>query len=162
MIGLHTVTVAADINADPVTITCLGLEVSVTFGRDSADGQPTSATASLSIALDTTDDALPAELDIGAVLRVFTSVAGELSTRFVGRVTDIDVGWTESGDETPNTVECSVMAASPLSELGRRVVGDEPWPQELDGARSCSDHVASRDHARPDVLRPGHRGPVGP
>jgi hypothetical protein len=29
-----------------------------------------------------------------------------------------------------------VVAVSTLGELGRRIVGDEPWPQELDGARA--------------------------
>jgi hypothetical protein len=36
---------------------------------------------------------------------------------------------------TPNALVAQILAASPLSELGRRVVGDVPWPQELDGAR---------------------------
>jgi len=118
-----------------VDITCLVDSVAIRHGRDDTTSQPQASTATLDISLDTDTDAQPSGLDVGAKIEVRVTVSGTSYTRFVGRVTDTSVGWDDYGPDTPNRPVLQVLAASELAELGRRVVGDVPWPQELDGAR---------------------------
>lgn len=121
--------------AEQVDMTCLVDSVSLHYGRDDTTTQPEAATATLDVSLDTGDEALPDGLEIGSILRITTTTPETTSVRFVGRITDIALGWDDAGPDTPNALAGQIIAASPLSELGRRVVGDVPWPQELDGAR---------------------------
>lgn len=129
MIGTHVVTIAG------VDVSCLLDEVSINHGRSTTTEQPTASTATLNLDLYGTD--LPAEVEIGAPVLVTTQAApaAPAVARFVGRVTDITLGWDDDGEATPNAGVGQIVAAGPLSDLGRRVVGDEPWPAELDGAR---------------------------
>jgi hypothetical protein len=55
--------------------------------------------------------------------------------RFHGRITDVALGWDDAGQDTPDRPVGQVLATGILADLGRRVVGAEPFPQELDGAR---------------------------
>lgn len=121
--------------AETFDISCLVDSISIHYGRDDTDEQPEAATATLDLSLDSADTDLPTGLEIGAELRVVTDTAATTSTRFVGRVTDINLGWEDEGENTPNALVVQVLAASRLADLGRRVVGDVPWAQELDGAR---------------------------
>lgn len=118
-------------------ISCLVDEVSITHGRDGASGQPDSATATVSFTA-TPVDPLPAVVEIGSVVTVTTTpppgTKGS-STRFVGRVTDLALGWDDNGEDTPDSVTGQLIATAPLADLGRRVIGDAPYAVELDGAR---------------------------
>lgn len=129
MIGVHKVTVG--MAPDAVDVTCLIDSVSIHYGREDTNSQPEASSATLDCSLDTGEDVYPGTLDVGAVVTIST----DNSTRFVGRVTDISQGWEEAGEETPDRVELQVIATGSLSDLGRRIVGDTPWGQELDGAR---------------------------
>src|SRR5207344_159504 len=44
--------------------------------------------------------------------------------------------WEDAGEDTPDLGTCQVVAVSSLGDLGRLLVGDIPWPAELDGARA--------------------------
>jgi hypothetical protein len=135
VIGTHTVTVTPVGGGAPVDVTCLLDSASVTHGRDDTGGQPAASTASLDLSAYTPEDAIPAALEIGATVRILTATASVTSPRFVGRVTDIEYEWDDAGDDTPNRVTARIQAASALADVGRRIVGDAPFPQELDGAR---------------------------
>jgi hypothetical protein len=63
-----------------------------------------------------------------------TAMAGSYR-RFHGRITDVALGWDDAGEDTPDRPVGQVLATGILADLGRRVVGAEPFPQELDGAR---------------------------
>lgn len=135
MIGTTTVTVTPLSTGVAVDLTCLVDDLSIAHGRTDSNGQPEASSATINLSLDTVDDVVPPELDVGAEVRIVTTVAGTQSVRFVGDVTDVNIGWEDTGEDTPNSVTGQVMATNVLASLGRRVIGDVPWPQELDGAR---------------------------
>lgn len=137
MIGTHAVTLVPPAGGAAVDISCLVDNVAIRHGRDDTDTQPEPNSATFDMSLDTDNDAYPPGLDVGGFLTVTTTVPGHpASTRFTGKITDVDQTWTEgAGEDTPNRQELQVIAAGPLADLGRRVVGDSPWPQQLDGAR---------------------------
>lgn len=127
MIGVHSVTV------EGVDISCLVDSVSIQYGRDDTSGQPEAA--SCTVDMDLSGDALPAAVEVGAAMVVATTLAGVDSVRFTGSLTDVNLGWDDEGEQTPNAGIGQLIAVGPLANLGRRVVGDAPFPQELDGAR---------------------------
>lgn len=128
MIGNHVVTVAG------LDLSCLVDDVAIVHGRGTTTAQPAASTATIS--LDLADTELPADVEIGAEVVVTTEpVPGIVLARFRGRVTDLTLGWDDAGEDTPNAGIGQLVAAGPLADLGRRVIGDEPWPAELDGAR---------------------------
>ena len=137
MIGTHSVTVSLPVEgADPVDVSCLVDTVTIHHGRDDTDSQPEASSCSLDMSLDTDTTVLPPELEVGSILRVTTTIPDVVtSTRFAGRITDLDQEWESAGEDTPDRVVVKVIATSALAELGRRTVGDAPWPQQLDGAR---------------------------
>lgn len=80
--------------------------------------------------------AAAAAVSPGSIVRVTTADSeGNDQTRFVGRVTDVTYSWNDAGAETPNRPTGTLTAAAFLADLSRAVIGDEPWPQESDGAR---------------------------
>jgi hypothetical protein len=88
------------------------------------------------MSLDTDTESYPASLDVGGLVTVATALAGHAAvTRFVGAISDIAQTWEAAGEDTPNREALQVIATGPLAALGRRIVGDTPWAQELDGAR---------------------------
>jgi hypothetical protein len=125
-----------------VDLSCWVDDVSIAHGRSETTGQPEGSAATLNLTAGP-DDPLPAELDVGAVVTVVTQLpvadpdtgTPVESMRFSGRVTDVAMGWDDAGTATPSAGVVQVVAVSPLADLGRRVVGAEPFPQELDGAR---------------------------
>lgn len=157
MIGVHTVTLYPDPGspAGAVDISCLLDDVAINHGRDDTASQPEASSATLNLSADTTDTTFPDVLEIGAAIVVATTVAGIESTRFAGRVTDVSLGWEESGDDTPNTLIGQVTAVGSLADLGARVVGDVPWPQELDGARVAAVLAAAGVILDPVTSDPG-------
>lgn len=117
-------------------ISCLVDEVSINHGRDDSGSQPDASSATLTLSPDQTGALpLPAAVEIGATIRVTTTLAGTTYDRFVGRLTDISLGWDDAGEGTPDEGIGQLVATGVLADLGRRVIGDVPWPQELDGAR---------------------------
>ena len=78
---------------------------------------------------------LPPIVDIGAWVIIDTHLAGTAYRRFTGRVTDLTIGWDDAGPDTPDAGIGQIVAVSTLADYARRVVGDVPFPQELDGAR---------------------------
>ena len=121
---------------DPgLDISCLVDEVTIAHGRDGAAGQPEPSTATLDLSAGAAGD-LGDDVDVGAVVIVTTAgTDGAVSTRFAGRLTDLALGWADEAERTPDAGVAQIIAAGELAELGRRVIGSEPWPAELDGAR---------------------------
>lgn len=138
MIGTHVVTVWPITGGPPVDISCLVDTVSIIHGRDDSAGQPNASTVTLGLSFDTRETDLPAAVEIGAGIQVTTTPPGAAapSVRFGGgAITDVVIGWDDMGDDTPNAAVVQLIAAGPLAALGSRVVGAEPFPEELDGAR---------------------------
>jgi len=136
MIGTHTVLVYPQGNAPagtPEDITCLIDQIAIQHGREDTTSQPepSSATADFTVG---PGAPLPAVLDMGAWVKVTTTTDAE-HTRFIGRVSDISVGWDDAGEQTPENGVGQFVAIGGLADYGRRVIGDTPFPQELDGAR---------------------------
>lgn len=118
---------------ESLDVSCLVDEISVVHGRDDSTVQPNASTATVD--LDLRYDVLPELADIGSLLAISTTIGTAESTRFFGRITDLTLGFDDVGEHTPEAVQGQLIAVGMLADLGRRVVGDEPWPQELDGAR---------------------------
>lgn len=135
MIGAYTVGVTPQGSAVVTDITCLCTEITIQHGRDEPTGQPDASTATLEMLL--TDTQLPSALEVGSTVQISTMLTGDVAPRirFKGRISDISLAWEDRGEETPDSGTAQVMAVSFLADLGRRVVGDLPFPQELDGAR---------------------------
>lgn len=134
MIGDHVAWVYPDATlTGGADLSCLIDAVTVTHGRDDTGSQPEASSASVDLTTDL--DPLPAVVEIGAYLKVSTTTVGGTFPRFLGRITDIALGWEDFGEETPDHGVAKLTAVSPLADLGRKVVGDTPFPQELDGAR---------------------------
>lgn len=154
-IGTHKVTVTPVGGGAAVDISCLVDEVSTRHGRDDTDNQPEASSATLDLATDPELGNLPPELEIGATLTVTTTVATTTTTRFLGRITDLVYAWDDYGEDTPDRPVAQVLAASKLADLGRRVVGDVPWPLELDGARVSRIMSAAGMPLNPATSDPG-------
>jgi hypothetical protein len=153
MIGDHTVTLLP-LGSAPVDITCLVDQVAIRHGRDDPDSQPEPSSATLDLSPAADVDTMPGLLEIGAGIRVDTTTITATYTRFVGRVTDLSYGWEDAGEATPDRPQGQVIAVGPMADLGRRIVGDAPWAQELDGAR-----VANVLAAAGVVLDPAYSDP---
>jgi hypothetical protein len=128
MIGLHTVTVGG------IDVSCWVDEVATNYGRDESTGQPDAASATIDLTTDP-DDPLPAAVEIGAAVVISTTLNGVTYRRFTGKLTDIALGWDDAGPDTPEAGIGQLVAVGALADLARRVVGDAPFPAELDGAR---------------------------
>lgn len=131
-IGTHVVMVGPTGSA--VDLSCWVDEVTVNHGRDNSSGQPEPSSCTLTISV-STDDPLPAAVEIGAPLNVSTHLGATSYPRFQGSVTDVSLAWDEAGAATPDTGVGQIVAMGQLATLGRRVVGAAPFPQQLDGAR---------------------------
>lgn len=149
MVGLHTVTVGG---AD---VSCLVDSVAISHGRDDPGSQPEASSATISLTVDARSELLPPVVDVGAAVLVTTQTAGGTFDRFSGSVTDLALGWDEAGAETPDAGLGQIVAVGVLAELGRRVVGDVPWPQELDGARVARVMAAAGITLDPAFSDPG-------
>lgn len=128
---IATVTVGTAPAAEDLS--CLVDDVSLNHGRDDTSGQPDASSATLNFTV-TPEAPLPAAVDVGATITVTITTLATFA-RFVGRITDLTLGWDEAGEDTPDSGVGQIIAIGALADLGRRVVGDLPYPQELDGAR---------------------------
>jgi hypothetical protein len=117
-----------------VDLSCLVDQVTVHHGRDDSGTQPEASTLGLDFTV-TPDDPLPALVEIGSVITVTHATGTLTSQRFRGRITDVALGWEAAGEDTPDNGVGQLTAVGTLADLGRRVIGDVPWPQELDGSR---------------------------
>src|SRR5262245_60825459 len=124
MPGLHAVIVNP--GASQVDISCLVDQVSINYGRDDTDSQPEAASANIELTCSPADP-LPALVEIGAPIRVTTQTTAGTTTRFEGKLTDIALGWEDTGEDTPDSGVGQLVAAGVLADLGRRVVGDIPY-----------------------------------
>ena len=130
MIGLHTVMVYPDATTAPaggVNVTCLVNTVEIAHGRQDATEQPDASSCTME--LDLADTELPVKVEIGALVVVTTTIAAIVHTRFTGRVTDLELAWEDVGEDTPNAGTGQLVATGVLADLGRRVVGAEPFPR---------------------------------
>lgn len=138
-----------------VDVSCLVDQVAIRHGRDDADSQPEASSATLDLALPFDTDTFPGTLEIGAGILVETRAGAATFPRFTGTITDIAYGWEEAGEQTPNRLTGQVIAVGPLADLGRRIVGDIPWPQERDGARVAGIMAAAGEPLDPLYSDPG-------
>lgn len=152
-VGTHSVTLTTLAGA-AVDINCLVDSLSIQHGRADTDSQPDASSCTLELSL-ADGDQLPLGLDVGATIAVTTELAGTDYPRFTGTVTDISQGWDEAGEQTPDMPVVQVIATGPMAALGRRVVGDAPWPQQLDGARVAAILAAAGVVLDPLVSDPG-------
>jgi hypothetical protein len=106
-------------------IECQVLSATIHHGRDDPGSQPEASTAVLELV-----GALPSEAAIGTHIEILAELAGVGYPRFDGEITDVAVGW-----DTVDLTRPRIIAAGYLSRMGRRPIGDVPWPAELDGAR---------------------------
>lgn len=155
MIGTHVVTVA-DPNTPAVTVdlSCFVDRVSIHYGRDDTNTQPDASSATLEISYDAETETLPA-FDISWIVSISTITGGDTFARFVGRVADISQGWDDAGEDTPDRPNSQVIAVGYMADLGRRVVGEAPWPQQLDGARVAAVLSAAGVVLNPVTSDPG-------
>lgn len=109
----------------PDQIECHVLSADIHHGRDDATTQPIASTAVIEVIGD-----LPDTIDIGQPLIVNAVIDNLITPRFVGEITDIRMAWASVDLPTPQ-----IIAAGNLARIGRRIVGDVPWPEELDGDR---------------------------
>lgn len=121
-------------SAASADVSCWVDDVAIVHGRSDTTSAPEASSCTLNLT-SRTGDPLPAVVDVGAAVTVTTTVGTTESTRFTGRVTDVQWGWDDEGKSTPDAGVGQVVAVGLLSDLGRRIVGDTPFPQELDGAR---------------------------
>jgi len=138
MIGTHVVNVAVPGEGLPsgflTDISCLVDAVSIVHGRSDSGSQPAPSSATLDITIGP-GAPLPPVVDIGAGLIVDTVVSGTAHRRFVGKITDVALGWDDAGEATPDSGVGQIVAVSVMADYARTVIGTEPFPQELDGAR---------------------------
>lgn len=143
MIGTARVTYQQSNTTPWYDITCLVESLTIRHGRDDTSSQPEADSCTLTLSLDLNAEEWPPQsgnaplvLDVAATLYVWAYLGPNwFAQRFAGRVTDIDQEWDDAGEETPDNLIIQVMATGVLAEMGRRAIGDEPWPQELDGDR---------------------------
>jgi hypothetical protein len=129
VIGEHVVTVAG------TDLSCWVDELSIRHGRADTTTQPDPSSATVNLSWDAGESPLPDTVGIGAPIYVDTVVAGVARPRFRGRVTDMAVGWDDAGEDTPAAQQGQLSAVGTLSDLGRRIVGDAPFPVENDAQR---------------------------
>jgi hypothetical protein len=132
-VGLHRVRVTPLAGGTAADLDCEAAEVTIRHGRDGPSGQPDASSATITVPASN----LPTGVEVGATVKVDTQ--DDLAAwhpRFSGRVTDLAVTWHPGGgDDLVPVPEATITAVGPLADLGRRKVGDVPWPAELDGAR---------------------------
>jgi len=139
-------------------VSCLVDSIDINHGRDDSTSQPEPASATLDITI-TPEDPLPDVVEVGAVVVITTTALTDsgpaTSQRFVGRVTDMSLGWEDAGELTPDAGTGQIVCVATMADLGRRVVGDAPWPQELDGSRVSRIMAAASAPLDPEWSDPG-------
>jgi len=142
-VGTFRVTYRQIANVSPFyDITCLVDSLTIRHGRDDTNSQPEADSCTLNMSDEhgefwpPTSGNAPFVLDVAGTVYVWAYLGPDwYAQRFQGRITDIDQEWDDAGEDTPDHIRIQVVATGALSEMGRRAIGDEPWPQEIDGAR---------------------------
>lgn len=161
-VGVHTVTLYPLEGGAAVDLSCLVDTVSITHGRNDATTQPDAPSATFELSRDPEGAfPLPATVEVGARLEVTTTIGGHTSPRFVGTITDMALGWEDAGTDTPDAGIGQIIAVGPLAQTARRVIGDVPWPQELDGARVARIMSAAGVVLNPATSDPGTMQIIG-
>lgn len=153
MIGEHTVTVRS--GATSADVSCWVDEVSIRHGRSDTTAQPEPSSATVNLSWDAAEGPLPDVVELGAALDVSTVLPTSTRYRFRGRITDIGLGWDEAGADTPETKAAQLSAVQSLADLGRRVVGDTPFPVENDAQRVARVATLAGMPLNPMVSDPG-------
>lgn len=117
---------AAIIRIEGVAAECEVLRAAMHHGRDDASSQPKGDSATLELV-----GVLPAEAAIGAAIAVLAEWAGSEIPRFAGRITDLAVAW-----DSVDVATATIIAVGELADMGRRIIGDAPYPAESDGTRA--------------------------
>jgi hypothetical protein len=106
-------------------VECAVLQAQIHHGRDDATSQPEASSATFELV-----GPLPPEAVIGARVAILAQLGATTYPRFAGEITDVRLEWDDVDTARP-----TIIAVGDLARLGRRPIGDAPWPQELDGAR---------------------------
>lgn len=132
---------AVEIRFATLDISCECESASIVHGRADPTGQPEASVVSLSMI-----GPIPDGADIGTPVSVVAIHGGIEYSRFAGSITDLGIEWDSVDSPRP-----AIKAAGPLSPMGRKEIGETPWPQELDGARVA--RIVSAAAAPTDPLR---------
>lgn len=116
---------AALVRIEGLALECDVLRAQTHHGRDDPSSQPNADSVTLEIV-----GPLPAAATIGAELEVSAVLGATEYPRFAGRVSDIAIAW-----DSVDVSVATLIAVGELAELGRRIIGDAPYPSETDGAR---------------------------
>jgi len=112
---------------DGLAVECEVLHAVIRHGRDDPTTQPEADAATIELVGE-----LPAVATIGArveLLAVDPWDAGE-HERFAGRISDVRIGWASL-----DVPLATIIAVAELADMGRKIIGDAPYPAELDGTR---------------------------
>jgi hypothetical protein len=104
---------------------CNVLRGVIRHGRDDPNSQPEADAATLELV-----GVLPPEVEVGTALAVVAQFGGVDYPRFAGRISDVAIGW-----DSIDVPIATVIATGELADMGRRIIGDAPYPLETDGAR---------------------------
>jgi hypothetical protein len=116
---------AALVRIEGVSAECAVQHATIRHGRDDPSSQPEGDSATLELV-----GPMPDGVEIGARLEVLARFGETDYPRFAGRVTDVAIGW-----HSVDVPSGSIVAIGELADLGRRVIGDAPYPSESDGVR---------------------------
>jgi hypothetical protein len=139
---------AAEVLIEGGAVECEVLHASIRHGRDDPTSQPAADSATLELV-----GALPAAAVIGAgvTVRGVHPITAAAYDRFAGRITDVSIGW-----DSVDIPTATLIAVGELADMGRRVIGDAPYPAELDGTRVNRAIVAAGVATDPIRSDPGY------
>jgi hypothetical protein len=105
---------------------CMVMSAAIAHGRDDPTTQPVASAMTLELV-----GILPPETGIGSRIILEAELAGVRYPRFAGSISDLAVEWNPDDGQAL----ARIIAVGDIALLGRRLIGAEPWPAELDGAR---------------------------
>lgn len=156
-IGTHRTRVYNPDTALFIDVSCWVDSVTIAHGRSDPDAQPDASSCTLNLVED--GGVMPAGLEVGRFLHVETKIGATWYYRFLGRISDVDFGWEDAGEDTPEASVGTVIAVGALEGMGRRSVGAAVMPAENDGAR-ISRIMAVAGYGAPATIDPGTVGLV--
>jgi hypothetical protein len=137
-----------------VDIACLVDRVAIHYGRDDTNSQPDASSCTVDLSFNTDETPYP-DIEIGYLLVITEVFNGTIYNRFRGTITDQTTTWDDADENTPNHLSVQIIGTDPLAGMGRRVIGDVPFPQELDGARMQRIFTAAGVNWNPNFSDPG-------
>jgi len=136
----------AVIEIEGTAVECDVLRATLRHGRDDPSSHPEADSAVLDLI-----GRLPATATIGAALAVY-AMPGRIP-RFAGRISDVRIGF-----ESVDLANGTLIAVGELADMGRRVIGDTPYPAEVDGTRVNRAIAAAGVTTDPIRSDPGYLG----